>query len=148
MGEVQRCVRKRRMDVCCLQEVKWRGQGARFLGVKGRRYKLWWSGYSDGTEGMGVLAKEDLCKKVVEVQRRSDRVMTVVMVLEEEVLRITCVYGPQGGRTAAEKVHFYDYLRSEWDLHSVGELVLGTGDFNGHVGKMELGREMWKERCC
>ena len=26
-------------------------------------------------------------------------------------------------------------LRSEWDLHSVGELVLGMGDFNGHVGK-------------
>ena len=26
--------RKRRMDVCCLQEVRWRGQRARFLGVK------------------------------------------------------------------------------------------------------------------
>ena len=45
-------------------------------------------------------------------------------------------------------------------LHSVGELVLGMGDFNGHVGKwiesvmwvcmeeMALGREMCKERCC
>ena len=28
---------KRRMDVCCLQEVRWRGQGAEFMGVKGRR---------------------------------------------------------------------------------------------------------------
>ncbi|XP_067056003.1 uncharacterized protein [Acropora muricata] len=70
--------------------------------------------------------------KVVEVQRRSDRVMTVVMVLEEEVLRIICEYGPQSGRMAAEKEHFNDDLRSEWDLHSVGELVLlGMGDFNG-----------------
>ena len=69
------------------------------------------------------------------------------------------MYGPQSYRTAAEKEHFYDDLRSEWDLHSMGELVLGMGDFNGHVGKqmrvmrmcmeeMELGREMWKERCC
>ena len=59
----------------------------------------------------------------------------------------------------AEKEHFYDDLRSEWDLHRMGELVLGMGDFNGHVGKwiegyevcmeeMELGREIWKERCC
>ena len=38
--------------------------------------------------------KEELCKKVVEVRRRSDRVMTVVMVLEVEVLKIICVYGP------------------------------------------------------
>ena len=28
--------------------------------------------------------KEELCEKVVELRRRSDRVMTVVMVLEEE----------------------------------------------------------------
>ena len=32
-------LRKRSMDVCCLQEVRWRGQGARFMGMKGRRYK-------------------------------------------------------------------------------------------------------------
>ena len=87
-----------------------RGQGARFLGVKGRRYKLWWSGNSTG--GVGVLEKEELCEKVVKVRRRSDRVMMVVMVLEEEMLRIICVYGPQSGRTAAEKEHFYDDLRS------------------------------------
>ena len=36
---------------------------------------------------------------------------------------------------ATEKEHFYDDLRSKWDLHSVCELVLGMGDFNGHVGK-------------
>ena len=54
--------------------------------------------------------------------------MKVVMVLEEEVLRMICVYGPQSGRTATEKEHGYDDLRSEWDLHSVGELVLGIGD--------------------
>ena len=38
--------------------------------------------------GVGVLVKEELCEKVVEVQRKSDRVMTVMMALEEEVVRI------------------------------------------------------------
>ena len=49
--------------------------------------------------------------------------------------------------------HFYDYLRSEWDLHSVGELVLGMGVLMDMLGngwrvmrmcmeEMELGREM------
>ena len=68
------------------------------------------------------------------------------------------MYGPQSGKTGAEKERFYGDLRSEWDLHSVGELVLGMGDFNGHVSKRiegykgvlrgnGWGREMWKERC-
>ena len=34
------------------------------MGVKGRRYKLWWSENSDGTGGVKVLVKE-LCEKVV-----------------------------------------------------------------------------------
>ena len=95
--EVCEELRKRRMDMSCLQEVKWTGKGARFMGVKGRRYKLWWSGNNDGTEGVGVLVKEELCEKIVEVQSKSNRVMTVVMALEEEVVRIVCVYGPQSG---------------------------------------------------
>ena len=49
-------------------------------------------GNSDGTGGVAVFVKEELCEKVVEVRRRSQRVMTVVMVLEEEVLRIMCVW--------------------------------------------------------
>ena len=80
MGEVQRCVR---MDSCCMQEERWRGQVARFLGMQGRRYRLCRPENSDGRGG-------------VEGRRRSDRVMTIVMLLEE-VLRSICVYGPQSG---------------------------------------------------
>ena len=46
------------MDVFCLQEVRWRGQGAQFM---------WWSGNSYGMGGVGVLVKEELREKVVEV---------------------------------------------------------------------------------
>ena len=66
------------IDVCCLQ-VRWRGQGATILGMKGKRYKLWWSGKEDGVGGVGVMVKEDLCEKVVEERRASDRVMIVVI---------------------------------------------------------------------
>ena len=110
--EVCEELRKKRVDVCCLQEVKWRGQGVQFMGAKGRRYKFWWSGNSDGMGGLAVLVKEELCEKVVEVQRKSDRVMTVVMTLEEEVVR--CVYGLHRGRTSTEKERFYFDLGSAW----------------------------------
>ena len=35
--------------------------------VNGRRYILWWSGKADGVGGVGVIVKEALCEKVVEV---------------------------------------------------------------------------------
>ena len=30
---------------------------------------------------------------------------------------------------------FYNDMASEWDLQSPGQVVLGLGDFNGHVGR-------------
>ena len=88
-GDVCEELRKRMTDVCCLQVVRWRGQGARMLGMKGRKYKLWWYGKGDGVGYVGVMVKEKKCETVVEVRRVSDRVMTVVVV-EEDVLRLIC----------------------------------------------------------
>ena len=51
------------------------------LGMKGRRYEMWWSGKGDGVGRVGVMVKEELCEKVVEVRRISDRVITLVVVL-------------------------------------------------------------------
>ena len=38
--------------MCCLQQVRWRGQGAMMLRMKGSRYKLLWSGKGDGVGGV------------------------------------------------------------------------------------------------
>ena len=51
-------LRKRKVDVCCLQEVTWRGEGARFISVKGRRYNLWWCGKDDKTGCVGISVKD------------------------------------------------------------------------------------------
>ena len=50
--------------------------------------------------------KEELHEKVVEVRRVSDRVKTVVVVFEEDVLRLICGYAPQCGRSLEENSLF------------------------------------------
>ena len=50
-----------------------------------------------GFGGVGVMAKEQ-CKNLVEVRSVSDGVVTVV-VFEEDVLRLICVYAPQSRRS-------------------------------------------------
>ena len=79
--------------------------------------------------------KEELCEKVVEVQRKSDRVMAIMLIFEEEVVRVVYAYAPQVGRLECVKDQFYNDMASEWDLQSPGEVALGLGDFNGHAGR-------------
>ena len=134
-------LRKRKVDVCCLQEVRWRGEGARFIGVKGRRYKLWWCGNDDKTGGVGILIKEELCEKVVEVKRRCGRVMGIGLIFGEEVVRVICAYAPQSGKPDSEKEVFYEEMARDWSMANANEMVLRLGDFNGHVGKCAVGFE-------
>ena len=65
--EVCEELRKRKVDVYCIQEVRWKGQEAPFVGTSGRRYKLWWSGNDAGFGGVGILVIEEISGNVVEV---------------------------------------------------------------------------------
>ena len=96
--EVCEQLRKRKVDVCCIQEVRWKGQGARFVGTLGRKYKLWWSGNDAGFGKVGILVKKKISGNVVEVRRKSDSVMVSVLTLGKEVMRVICAYEPQSGR--------------------------------------------------
>ena len=61
--------------------------------------------------------------------------MSMVLMFEEEIVGVACVYGPQSGRAMAEKQRFYDEVACEWNLRSNVEIVLGLVDYSGHVGK-------------
>ena len=80
-----------------------RGEMERMLGMNCRRYKLWWSAKGDGVGGLGVMVKEELCEKVVIVRMESDTVM-IVVVFEEDVLRLMCGYALQSGKSFEKTV--------------------------------------------
>ena len=55
-GEVCEVLHRRKVKVCCIQEVRWKGEGSRAL----QGYKLIWKGNSGGTAGVGVLVANEL----------------------------------------------------------------------------------------
>ena len=81
------------------------------------------------------MVNEELCEEVVEVRSVCDRVMSLYVVFEEDVLRLICKCVPQIGRSLEEKQSFYYELKCEWDMHFADDLVICLGDFNGHVGR-------------
>ena len=88
---------------------------------------MWWSGNNDGISDVRILVKEELCEKVVEIRRKSDSVMAMLLAFEEEVIRVICTYGLQVGRSECEKDKFYNDMASERDLQNSSEIVLGMG---------------------
>ena len=81
--------------VCCLQEVRLIRQGSRMMGFDGIRFRMWW--FENLAGSMRVIVKEQLYKKVVKVSMVCDRVMVVVLIFEDEVLRLICGYAPHRG---------------------------------------------------
>ena len=56
---------KRCVNICCSQEVKWKGQGAKMIG---NGFKFLWSGDCKAENGVGVIVTNWLIKKFVELR--------------------------------------------------------------------------------
>src|SRR2546425_13332115 len=85
---------------CCFQETKWKGDGVKSLGEKGKRYKFFWRGCvgKDGLAGVGVLVAEKWVENVVEVKRLSERLMLIRVSIGTNILNVISGNAPQVGR--------------------------------------------------
>ena len=82
---------------------RWKGEGSRAL----QGYKLIWKGNSEGTEGVGVLVASELADRIIRVERVSDRVIAVDLVIGEQIVKVVSCYAPQAGRSQIEKEEFW-----------------------------------------
>ena len=105
-GEVVDALHRRKIDFCCAQETKWKGESARMLGANGRRYKFFWQGCNNGTAGVGVFIAEIWIDSVVNVVRVNERIMYVKLVIGKQIVNIVSAYAPQVGLSAEEKDNF------------------------------------------
>ena len=85
------------MDVCCIEETLYRGGNRCTIKGKDTRYKVCWSGNDKGTDGLGVFVAEEWIRKIFEVQRVSDRIILVKLIVGQHVDTILCVNAPQSG---------------------------------------------------
>ncbi|KAI5104132.1 hypothetical protein C0J45_5758 [Silurus meridionalis] len=73
--EVADMMERRKVDMLCVQETKWKGSKTRNIGGG---FKLFYRGVDGKRNVVGVILKEkEYSKSVVEVKRVSDRVMIV-----------------------------------------------------------------------
>ncbi|PZC80720.1 hypothetical protein B5X24_HaOG214121 [Helicoverpa armigera] len=131
--ELAEVLKRRRINVACLQETKWKGTKAREIG---EGYKFYYCGSDGKRNGVGIVLDKNLKECVMEVKRVNDRIIVVKFVLEDLILNVISVYAPQVGCDERMKEKFWE----DWDAVMmnvpVNEQVFVGGDFNGHVGRM------------
>ncbi|KAK3513802.1 hypothetical protein QTP70_028880 [Hemibagrus guttatus] len=129
---------RRKVDILCVQETRWKGRKARSIGAG---FKLFYYGVDSKRNGVGVVLKEEFVRNVLEVKRVSDRVMSLKSEIEGVMLNVVSGYAPQVGCELEEKERFWSELDEVMESIPTGERVVIGADFNGHVGEGNTGDE-------
>ncbi|KAK3570071.1 hypothetical protein QTP86_010237 [Hemibagrus guttatus] len=136
--ELADMMERRKVDILCVQETRWKGSKARSIGAG---FKLLYYGVDSKRNGVGVVLKEEFVKNVLEVKRVSDRVMSLKLEIERVMLNVVSGYAPQVGCELEEKERFWSELDEVMESIPTGERVVIGADFNGHVGEGNTGDE-------
>ncbi|KAK3549338.1 hypothetical protein QTP70_034563, partial [Hemibagrus guttatus] len=136
--ELADMMERRKVDVLCVQETRWKGSKAHSIGAG---FKLFYYGVDSKRNGVGVVLKEEFVRNVLEVKRVSDRVMSLKLEIEGVVLNVISGYAPQVGCELEEKERFWSELDEVMESIPTGERVVIGADFNGHVGEGNTGDE-------
>ena len=82
---------------------------------------------------------EEWIEKVFEVQRVSDRIILVKLIVGQRLVNFLSVYAPQGGLSDEVKDLFFDQLRAVTARIPASEFLIPCGDWNGHVDRAGTG---------
>ena len=141
LGEIAYILARMRVSICCLQETRYKGSGARIIGKYGERYKIFWSGSKDGYAGVGVMVSEEHLKSIVSVDRVNERLMMIKLVIGNRLTNVVSLYAPQVGREKDLKDAFWEEVFDKVSNIPSEEGIFMAGDTNGHVGRDRKGYE-------
>ena len=82
---------------------------------------------------------EEWIEKVFEVQRISDTIILVKLIVCQRVVTFLSVYAPQSGLSDEVKDLFFDPLRAVTARIPASEFLIPCIDWNGHVGRAGTG---------
>ena len=110
-SEVVETLGCRRIDICRVQESRWKGCSARLVSAKDFKYKFIWSGENSGFGAVGVLLNENWIDKIISVVRLNHWIMSVCILVAKSIINIS-VYASQTGLSVVDKASFCSVLLS------------------------------------
>ena len=123
-----------KINIMCVQETRLKGEDVKEIG---KGFTLFYTG-TESKYGVGIILGEELTKQMKNVERVSDRLMMVKIMVDTEVVNIVSAYAPQRNLKKSQKEKFFEQLG---DLLIRSEKCFIGADLNGHVGEKTDGFE-------
>ncbi|XP_042886998.1 craniofacial development protein 2-like [Penaeus japonicus] len=101
----------------------------------GSGYKLFYYGTNNKRNGVGIILDPEPSKGIMEVNRESDRLISIKIQVDNVLIDITSAYAPQTGCDEGKKDEFSDKLGSVLQSVPSSEVLWVYGDLNGRVGE-------------
>ena len=128
---------RRRVNILCVQETKWKGQKAKEVEDTG--FKLWYTGTTANKNGVGIVLDKSLKDGVVDIKRQGDRIILVKLLVGDLVFNVISAYAPQISLNESIKRQFWEQLDALVSSVPISEKLFIGGDLNGHVGSTRVG---------
>ena len=96
--EIADMMTRRRLDILCLHETQWTGgkSGGKARNI-GDGIKLYYSRGNQPRNGVAICLKEEWQDKIIEVKRKSDRIISMKLVTPQRTYNIVSAYALQQG---------------------------------------------------
>ena len=136
--ELADMMKRRNVDILCLQETKWKESKARNIGGG---CKIFYNGADGRKNGIEIVVREELAESFLEVKRVSEGLMAMTLEVNGSILNIISAYAPQVNNSMEEKNDFWEDLDGLIESISAEERIVLAADLNGHVGEGNIGDE-------
>ncbi|ESO12072.1 hypothetical protein HELRODRAFT_158482 [Helobdella robusta] len=79
--EIAEMLERRRINICCLQEIRWKSNGVCHVNSDKEKYKLFWNGQKTAKNGVGIFVREPLAQEAISMAtlERKQMVLTTYM---------------------------------------------------------------------
>ncbi|VDO78489.1 unnamed protein product [Heligmosomoides polygyrus] len=134
--ELVEALERRKIDFCAVQETRWSCSKSRDIG---RGFKAVLCGSPRATSGVGMIVSERFCDAIASVERFDDRLMKIVVAVEERRCHFFSAYAPQTGCSEQTKDEFWSLLDEKTAEVPSQDMIAVAGDLNGHVGATKDG---------
>jgi hypothetical protein len=99
---------RRRVNILCVQETKWKGQKVKEVEYTG--FKFWYTGTMTNKNGVGIMLDKSLKDGVVDIKRQGDMIILVKLLVGDLVFHVISAYVPQIGLNESIKRQFSEQL--------------------------------------
>jgi exonuclease III len=102
LREVVDTIIRRRVNILCVQETKWKEQ--KIKEVEDTGFKLWYTENTSTKNGVGIVLDKSLKDGVVDIKRQGDMIILVKLLVGDLIFNVISAYAPQIGLNESVKI--------------------------------------------